>query len=131
MARKLIAYCGIDCAKCPIFVLTHFADRTGWKKLSQRVMRSMLRLGGIKPDGEVWCDGCTAIDARTHKPCRECLVRCCAMERGVVSCAHCVKFNCDWLQQLWPRLRFKDAKPRLLKLRKQIEAEGKAPAREN
>ena len=108
----MIAACGINCRKCPAFVMTRFADRTGMKGLAQW----LLRLGGAKE--EMWCDGCSAIDARTVKHCRECAVRNCTMERGLANCTLCDKFPCEALLDLWKITVFKDAEPRLRKIRR-------------
>ena len=93
-------------------MMTRFADRTGMKALAQW----LLRLGGAKE--EMWCDGCSAIDARTVKHCRECMVRNCTMERGLANCSLCEKFPCEWLEEVWKVTVFKDAEPRLKKMRK-------------
>ena len=67
--------------------------------------------------GYVICDGCTTIDARCVKHCLTCPVRCCAMETGVAHCAHCTKYPCERPQGIWKVTVFKDAQPRLEKLR--------------
>ncbi len=116
---EMVAYCGIDCRKCPIYRVTRFADRTGWKGLAQWLLRVGSR---VRVAGEAWCDGCTAIDARTIPACRECQARCCAMEHGVTTCADCERFGCDRLQHVWDITVFRDAEPRLRRLR---EARGR------
>ena len=107
---ETVAYCGINCRKCPVYRMTRFADRTGRRGLAQWLLRPGSKWK-LAPDS--WCDGCTAIDARTVPGCRDCVVRCCAMERGVVTCAECERFGCDRLQQVWSRTVFRDAEPRL------------------
>ena len=39
------------------------------------------------------------------------------MEMGVENCAHCDKFPCERLQGIWKITVFKDAQPRLEKLK--------------
>jgi len=110
----MIAYCGIDCGKCPRFRMTRFADRTGWRGLAAWLMR-VTTLGRVR--GEACCDGCTAIDARMVKPCLECPTRCCAMERGVTTCADCDRFGCERLRSVWKHTIFRDAEPRIHRMR--------------
>lgn len=135
MARQMIAYCGIDCAKCPAYRFPRLGEKLHMKGLFQRLLKNWMgktrqRIdqkseardqNAERPDeaqtGYIICDGCTAIDARCVKHCLTCTVRCCAMETGVENCAHCAKFPCDRLQGHWKVTRFKDAQPRLEKLK--------------
>jgi hypothetical protein len=94
--------------------MTRFADRTGRTGLARWLMRVLSR-GRIR--GEARCDGCTAIDARMIAPCRECPARCCAMEHGVTTCADCDRFGCDRLQFVWKHTLFRDAEPRIRRMR--------------
>lgn len=101
-------------------------------KSGMRLARKKRRLeaAGVKDVEQLYedlsryiiCDGCTAIDARCLGGCRECPVRCCAMERGMVNCAHCPEFGCDRLQGAWKTTVFKDAEPRIKRLRAQQPA---------
>ncbi|MFO7676021.1 MAG: DUF3795 domain-containing protein [bacterium] len=109
----MIAYCGIDCRKCPRFRMTRLADRTGRRGLARWLMRVLSR-GRIT--GEPSCDGCTAIDARMVPTGLECPARCCAMEHGVRTCADCDRFGCDRLAFVWKRTMFRDAEPRLRRM---------------
>jgi hypothetical protein len=140
MARQLIAYCGINCAKCPAYRLPRLGEKLHMKgvfqsmleqgikrakrsqKLEARFQNAEVREAKSQaPEDKtqpeyIICDGCTMIDARCLKPCLECAVRCCAMETGVENCAHCSKFPCERLQGVWKVTVFKDAQPRLEKL---------------
>ncbi len=147
MARQMIAYCGIDCAKCPAFRLPRLGEKLHMKGLAQWLLKSGMkrarrRMGQKShttgqnselPDQAlpdyVICDGCTTIDARCLKPCLACAVRCCAMEMGVENCAHCDKFPCERLQGVWKITVFKDAQPRLEKLRAELGATAEHQAR--
>jgi hypothetical protein len=109
----MISYCGIDCAKCPAHAFPRLGERLHMKGLFQWLLKRGMK---EKPEGDVVCDGCSAIDARCVKHCLTCAVRCCAMEMGVENCAHCAKFPCERLQGIWKITVFKDAQPRLEKL---------------
>jgi hypothetical protein len=139
MARQMIAYCGINCTKCPAYSFPRLGEKLHMRGLFQRMLRSgmerarrrqklgagsqMAEVRSQEPKGKtegqagyVICDGCTMIDARCLKPCLACEVRCCAMESGVADCARCEKFPCERLQRVWKITVFKDAQPRLEKL---------------
>jgi hypothetical protein len=139
----MIAYCGINCAKCPAYTLPRLGEKLHTKRLFQWLlksgMRDAVRRLGQKSEvkrqkaevpadpagdltGYIICDGCTAIDARCVKHCLTCPVRCCAMEMGVKNCAHCKNFGCERLQGIWKVTVFKDARPRLEKLRARLQA---------
>jgi len=132
----MIAYCGINCAKCPAYRLPRLGEKLHMKGLFQWMLKQGIKrarrsqksetrsqnaeVAGVQEAtdlGYVICDGCTTIDARCLKPCLECAVRCCAMETGVTHCARCDKFPCERLQSVWKVTVFKDAQPRLEKLR--------------
>ena len=57
----MIAYCGIDCAKCPAYSFPRLGEKLHMKGFFQFVLKSRMK---PKPEGYVICDGCTAIDAR-------------------------------------------------------------------
>ena len=109
----MIAYCGINCARCPAYRLPRLGERLHMKRLFQWILKRRMK---EKPAGDVICDGCTAIDARSLKYCLTCPVRCCAMETGVENCSHCRSFSCDRLQSVWNTTVSRDARPRLEKL---------------
>jgi hypothetical protein len=139
----MIAYCGINCAKCPAYRLPRLGEKLHMRGLFQWMLRKGIERARRRqklalseqsesngsegksqeskgkteePGGYIICDGCTMIDARCLKPCLECAVRCCAMETGVAHCARCEKFPCERLQRVWKITVFKDAQSRLEKL---------------
>lgn len=115
---KLIAYCGIDCAKCPAYRFPRLGEKLGMRRLFQSLLRRGMKSKGLEqPPGDIVCDGCTTIDARCLKPCLSCAVRCCAMETGVENCAACAEYPCEPLQKVWQVTVFRDAESRSRELR--------------
>jgi hypothetical protein len=132
---RLVAYCGIDCAKCPAYRLPRLGEKLHMKRLFQKMLKDGIRRArrrreqdsetrdqNLEPRADdlpayIICDGCTTIDARCLKPCLSCAVRCCAMETGVENCARCPKFPCAELERVWETSVFKDARSRLEHLR--------------
>ena len=137
----MIAYCGIDCAKCPAYRLPRLGEKLHMRGVFQWLLKSGMKRARNRrrkdlPPGTdpqklyedlnryIICDGCTAIDARCMKGCLQCPVRCCAMETGVANCAHCPKFPCGQLESAWKSSVFKGQRSRLEKL----NAEGRKGA---
>jgi hypothetical protein len=138
MPIDLTAYCGINCARCPAYQLPRLGERLHLAGLCQRLLkngmrrarRQMARKLGVAEsavphpeldaDTYIVCDGCTMIGARIPRHCLNCSVRCCAMEMGVKTCAHCTRFPCERLEVLWKTMVFKDARPRLERMKARL-----------
>lgn len=90
MSEQITAYCGLTCTECPAFIATREDD-------SQKLTALALEWYGVKNEPTYCvCDGCTS-EGRLNRWCRECAVRACAIDRGVVNCAHCADFGCETL----------------------------------
>jgi len=139
VARKMIAYCGIDCAKCPAHRFPRLGEKLHMKRLFQWLLKSGMKRARKRrlpklPEGQdveklledlnrdIICDGCATIDARCLKGCLQCPVRCCAMETGIENCAHCPKFPCEQLESAWKGSVFKGQRQRLEKLRAKLDS---------
>ena len=92
--EKIIAYCGLVCTDCPAFIATRDNDVATLKQLAETWYQ--------ESDNAEYClcDGCIA-DGRKNNFCAQCQVRACALERGVVNCAHCDDYACDKLEAFW------------------------------
>lgn len=95
--EKMIAFCGLDCAKCPAYIATHSGD----SELRERVAEEWTT-GEYKVSPEdVNCEGCTSQGKPLFPFCRECAVRLCGLERGVENCAYCPDYPCEKLKMPW------------------------------
>jgi hypothetical protein len=92
---SLIAFCGIDCARCPTYVATQTNDLAAQERIlaEWRVQFNLPPTVGLEA---VTCDGCTST-ARLGGYCGECPVRACGVAHGVANCAHCADYSCDTL----------------------------------
>ncbi|MFZ5917020.1 MAG: DUF3795 domain-containing protein [Chloroflexota bacterium] len=93
---KMIAYCGLICTDCPAYLATQANDRAGLERVA-----AMWRQEFNAPDitvESVICDGCVTDGGRKCGHWSECDVRACAMERGVVNCAHCDDYGCPIIE---------------------------------
>lgn len=90
----LTAYCGLDCRECEAYKATRAGDQE-WKK---RLVKNWADGRAESAPEDIECDGCKS--TRISGYCRKlCLVRPCAMERGVVTCAECEDYPCGKLKK--------------------------------
>jgi hypothetical protein len=90
-----IAYCGLDCGKCDAFMATQVEDLERMKQIAERWNRE---LGTEFTAQDTLCDGCWS--QRISGWCQKiCLIRPCAEERSVESCAHCDDYQCEKLEK--------------------------------
>ena len=116
---ELIAYCGLPCHTCPILLATRESDIA--KKLDMRIQiaQQIEQHYGKKrrPEDITDCDGCRTEGARLYSGCGHCLIRSCARERGIESCAYCNEYACEKLEEFF--IKDPQAKERLEHIRKQ------------
>jgi len=89
--ETLIAYCGLNCAKCEAYKATR-ADDKEWKARVASRWQVEYHLSPIEPD-RITCEGCRIANGHTFIFFSECPVRNCGLERGVETCAHCDDFD--------------------------------------
>ena len=96
---QMIAYCGLICTDCEAYIATQANDVAALGRMAARAREEF-----NMPDATVetaMCDGCLSYSGRLCGYCCQCQVRACALDRGLVNCAHCVDFGCDTLQAFW------------------------------
>jgi len=84
--NQMIAYCGLTCTDCPAYVATQANDREALENVAAE-WREMFNAPEITAES-ILCDGCI-VDGRKSGYCAMCDIRSCAIERGVINCAHC------------------------------------------
>lgn len=92
---KLLAYCGLSCAECPAYIATQKNDMDALRQVAETWSKEF---NAKLTAQDCICDGCT-VEGRKIGHCNECKVRACAMERGVVNCAHCADYGCQKLTE--------------------------------
>ncbi|HNZ65113.1 MAG TPA: DUF3795 domain-containing protein [Smithella sp.] len=93
--ETMIAYCGIICTKCPVYLATQADDDKAREAVAQR-WSTQYGLH-IKPRDAI-CDGCLKMDGRLFSHCRVCGIRACGMEKKVSTCAACADYACAQLK---------------------------------
>jgi hypothetical protein len=89
--EQMIAYCGLDCARCPACVATQADDREALERTAA-MWREQFNAPEITADSII-CDGCPATDGRLSGYCSICEIRACALGRGLETCAPCAEYD--------------------------------------
>jgi hypothetical protein len=122
MEEQKIAYCGLNCAECPIFIATINNDYTLRQKIAQEwseLYSEYLKeqgIHGLKPE-EMSCGGCRS-DRGRFMGCALCAIRKCCQEKKLESCAYCIEYEkCEMLNGFYSVQEHKPAKDNLDKIR--------------
>jgi hypothetical protein len=93
--NQLIAFCGLDCAKCEAYLATQANDDAA----KQRVLEKWrAQYGSDIPLAAVTCDGCVIVTDRAGGYCGQCPIRACGVAHQVANCAYCADYDsCDKL----------------------------------
>jgi hypothetical protein len=85
-----LAYCGLVCQTCQIYLATREPDKEKQYKMRANVAQEIKKYYGmeIKPEDVRDCDGCKTEDGRLFSN-NDCPIRTCAVEKGIESCAYC------------------------------------------
>lgn len=116
----MIAYCGLDCQSCPIYLVTREQDKKKQKEKRKEIVRLIKKhyVLEFKLEDITDCDGCMADTGRLFRACKDCPIRKCARQRKLESCAYCEEYICDTLEEFFAREP--DAKKSLEEIRKNL-----------
>jgi hypothetical protein len=96
--KKMVAYCGIICTDCPVFVVTQKNDDSQRQHLAETFTKQYAT--GYKPM-DINCDGCLSDGSRVFSYCNKCEIRKCGKEKHVVNCAYCRDYPCEKLSKIF------------------------------
>ena len=115
---ELIAYCGLNCSGCPIYLATIETDLSKQQQMRIEIARQCNELYkmSMKSEDVTDCDGCIVNTGRLFTGCVNCKIRICAMEKGLESCAWCPEYACESLEEMFTH--DPEAKVRLEQMRK-------------
>ncbi len=91
----MIAYCGLNCAKCDAYTATLKNDNDKRQKTAQTW--SKMYNTQIQPE-QINCDGCMSGGTKFFH-CDQCEIRQCCISKDVANCAGCKDYICDTLAQ--------------------------------
>ena len=93
---QLIAFCGLDCAKCEAYLATQANDRAAQERVLAKWRQDFNAPNMTIAD--VTCDGCVTLNGRLGGYCSQCPIRACGVERKVTNCAYCADYaTCEKL----------------------------------
>jgi len=97
MSEQLLAPCGLDCARCDMYVATR-ADSDEMRDEVARKWSALFHHNFTRAD--INCDGCLG-GGRMGIYCQTmCEVRPCALRHGVSLCADCPEYECEMLRKV-------------------------------
>lgn len=89
--EKIIAVCGLDCAKCNAFIASKTNDNALRLKTAEEWSKAYNF--AFTPD-MINCHGCHATDGVQIGHCSQCEMRKCALSRNLPTCKTCADFPC-------------------------------------
>lgn len=93
---SLIAYCGLNCEKCPAYQATQDNDQTLREKVAVEWSKEF---NWDLTAEDINCDGCQSVEGAHFSYCFECPMRPCAMKRSISTCADCAEYPCGDLEE--------------------------------
>ncbi len=117
---EMIAYCGLTCHSCPIYLATREQDEEKRYKMRVDIAQQIKKHYGqeCKPEDVTDCDGCKIETERLFSGSKKCQIRKCARRKGVENCAYCDEYVCESLEKLFTTEP--DAKKRLDKIKENL-----------
>lgn len=117
-----LAYCGLNCRACPVYVSTANDDNElrqktfqEWSRLYGEILSGM-GLDALKPE-DMNCRGCKS-DGVHFKGCMSCPIRQCSREKNFSTCADCSDYEkCELLSGFYSSIIHQPAKEKLDKIR--------------
>ena len=100
---NVIAYCGLVCEGCPIYLATRETCVEKRAKMRAKIAQLCKEHYGLEYSSQDIgdCDGCRTEVGRLFSGCKSCEIRKCAREKSVENCAHCNKYACEKLEKFF------------------------------
>ena len=118
--NEIIAYCGLYCHSCPIYLATREENDQIRNKMRGEIAEQIKEHYGweYRPEDIIDCDGCCTESDRLFSGCSQCQIRKCARKKRVENCAYCDEYACEKLEEIFQmepdtRKRLDEIKSRL------------------
>ena len=100
---EMIAYCGLSCRTCPIYLASGEIDGIKKYNLIESIIRECKEHYGIEyePEDISDCDGCKSTSGKIFSGCKNCNIRICAKQKKIENCAFCDEYVCEKLNELY------------------------------
>jgi len=108
---RLIAYCGINCTTCPLYMATMNNDALMKQEISLKWGKLYNRLIDIK---DMECYGCKS----SKKFClsNECNITTCNISKGIETCSQCSTYPCERINKFYEWQENNDTNVEIVKL---------------
>jgi hypothetical protein len=93
--ERIIAYCGLVCNECPIFIATLESNQQKKVELANQYTSEAYEV----TQEDINCVGCTSKGSDIFKFCQECDIRLCGLDREIPNCAYCSEYPCNKLDK--------------------------------
>lgn len=96
---EMVAYCGLTCQTCPIYLATRQKNKKEQAKMRAEIVKQCQEHYGItyKLEDITDCDGCKTEGERLFSASRNCLIRKCTRGKRLENCASCAEYACEKL----------------------------------
>jgi hypothetical protein len=96
---EMVAYCGLICQTCPIYLATRQENTEEQEKMRVEIVRLSRECYGMNYElvDITDCDGCGTDSGRLFSGCKNCFIRKCARQQGLENCAFCTEYVCEQL----------------------------------
>jgi hypothetical protein len=98
--EKQIAYCGIVCSECLVFITTQSDDNEKRKEIAEKWTKESNH--SFKPE-DINCDGCLSETGKIIGYSTICEIRKCGWEKQIANCAYCNSYICEKLDKFFKR----------------------------
>lgn len=92
---EMIAYCGLKCHECDLYIATKADNKEEIEKLAKKWSTH----GHNFAPEDMWCDGCTEKTGKIFVWCRECPIWNCCSDKRVTICIECDDFPCEIIEK--------------------------------
>ena len=93
-----IAYCGLLCHECPLFIATKNNDVQAKEKLAVECSNEDTTFAAE----DMTCEGCFWDKNDNSKMCGDCEIRKCAKGKAVDNCGMCTVYPCEIIEKRLP-----------------------------
>ena len=101
--KEIIAYCGLRCDTCPIYLATRESDQVKKEEMIHQIIELCKEHYGVEYNVSdiTECDGCLPESKKLFSGCAHCAIRKCAVEKAIENCAYCDEFVCSNLKSFF------------------------------
>lgn len=93
-----VAYCGLLCHECPLYIATKNNDLQAKEKLAVECSTDKITFTA----NDMTCEGCFWDKNDSSKMCGDCEIRKCAKDKSIDNCGVCSTYPCEIIERHLP-----------------------------